>query len=333
MLSKADYLAQAARRFGGTNPEQMNVAHWLEMVRTGETAYAAACHYLGDDASDRPEPGWCFDRFGMTRTRLPDGRIVCVAGEHEDYYDPDFCIYNDVVVIAADGEVSVLGYPEDVLPPTDFHTATLIGTRLILIGRLGYQGRRAFGQTPVFELDLESFAIRPLDTVGDAPGWIHRHLACLEAGAGTIRAVGGAVAIPMEDARKQYPRNDKVYRLDPQTLRWTVHEEPWRAMPVPNVVWPDGWRPIGSPDAARDLADALARSVGPDHLLFTDEYEPVAEAMNAALLRSRAEPDVWIVSEGATYCGRAREPLKYETYYGVAAWQEAAAARGKWWWH
>jgi hypothetical protein len=169
MVSKQSYLAQCARRFGRANPERMNVEHWVEMVRTGEGAYVAAMRHLGDDASKHPEPGWCFERFGMTRTRLPDGRVVCVAGEHEDHYDPDFCIYNDVVVIAPDGAVSILGYPEDVFPPTDFHTATLVGKRIILIGSLGYYGRRAFGHTPLYELDLKSFSIRPLEASGDGP--------------------------------------------------------------------------------------------------------------------------------------------------------------------
>lgn len=40
-------------------------------------------------------PVWCFNRFGATRTKLPDGRTVCIGGEHEDFYDPDFYIYND----------------------------------------------------------------------------------------------------------------------------------------------------------------------------------------------------------------------------------------------
>ncbi len=54
-------------------------------------------------------PVWTFDRMGQTRTELPDGRLVCVAGEHEDYYDPDFHIYNDVVVFAPGGGVEVYG--------------------------------------------------------------------------------------------------------------------------------------------------------------------------------------------------------------------------------
>ena len=36
---------------------------------------------------------------GRSTVWLPDGRVVLIAGEHEDSYDPDFCIYNDVVVI------------------------------------------------------------------------------------------------------------------------------------------------------------------------------------------------------------------------------------------
>ena len=43
-------------------------------------------------------PVWCFSRFGTSLTELPDGRFVQIGGEHEDFYDPDFCIYNDVTV-------------------------------------------------------------------------------------------------------------------------------------------------------------------------------------------------------------------------------------------
>jgi hypothetical protein len=45
------------------------------------------------------EPGFTFYRVGRTETKLPDGRIVYIGGEHEDYPFPDFFIYNDVVVI------------------------------------------------------------------------------------------------------------------------------------------------------------------------------------------------------------------------------------------
>jgi hypothetical protein len=42
------------------------------------------------------------------------------GGEHEDFYDPDFCIYNDVFVHERDGSVAIYGYPESVFPPTDY---------------------------------------------------------------------------------------------------------------------------------------------------------------------------------------------------------------------
>ncbi|MEL7089634.1 MAG: hypothetical protein AAGL98_14530, partial [Planctomycetota bacterium] len=120
-------------------------------------------------------PFWSWERFGQTRTVLDDGRIVCVGGEHEDWYDPDFCIYNDVVVLHPDGRHDIYIYSPNVFPPTDFHSATRIGDRIIIIGCLGYVDLRQPGHTPVFELDIETFAITPLTTTGVQPGWLHRH--------------------------------------------------------------------------------------------------------------------------------------------------------------
>ena len=94
-------------------------------------------------------PGRCFDRFGQSSNQLPDGRVVCIAGEHEDSYDPDFYIYNDVVIQQPDGRIDIFGYPREVFPPTDFHTATLVGNRIVLIGSLGYPDERRPGETPV----------------------------------------------------------------------------------------------------------------------------------------------------------------------------------------
>jgi len=80
--------------------------------------------------------------------------LVTIGGEYEYWYDPDFCIYNDVVVIDLDGYVQIFGYPRDILPPTDYHTADLCGDRIIVIGRLGYQDDRTTGTTPVMAVDL-----------------------------------------------------------------------------------------------------------------------------------------------------------------------------------
>ena len=124
-------------------------------------------------------PGWCFDRFGQSSTLLKDGSVVLIAGEHEDHYDPDFYIYNDVVVQHSDGKVDIFGYPKEIFPPTDFHSATLSGDQIILIGSLGYPKERAPKITPVVALDLNTYAISKIVTSGSAPGWIHKHKAIL----------------------------------------------------------------------------------------------------------------------------------------------------------
>ncbi len=54
-----------------------------------------------------------------------------------------------------------------------------MGRFIYIIGRLGYQGTREFGTTPVYRLDTETFAIEPVETTGTPPGWIHRHRAKL----------------------------------------------------------------------------------------------------------------------------------------------------------
>ena len=108
-------------------------------------AWSAGQHYA--DVKVR-SPVWCAQRFGQSITFLEDGRVVQVGGEHEDSYDPDFCIYNDVFVHEGEA-IRIHGYPEDVFPPTDFHTATLLGREIVLIGSLGYVGTRKLGVTPV----------------------------------------------------------------------------------------------------------------------------------------------------------------------------------------
>ncbi|MDO5769545.1 MAG: hypothetical protein Q4P13_08575, partial [Psychrobacter sp.] len=77
--------------------------------------------------TDNPRPWWSQQRMGQTVTKLEDGRTLYIGGEYEDYYDPDFYIYNDVIVRHPDGHIEIYGYPRAVFPPTDFHTATLVG--------------------------------------------------------------------------------------------------------------------------------------------------------------------------------------------------------------
>ena len=82
---------------GTANPSIMNNPFWLLQVGIEGTPGWNAREYFGngeDPWLDGNHPIWCFDRFGATNTRLPDGRLVCIGGEHGDCEDPDFCIYN-----------------------------------------------------------------------------------------------------------------------------------------------------------------------------------------------------------------------------------------------
>ncbi len=191
--SAADFVKYRVRRFGAANPEVMNNPFWEGMIRSGLDAYQAAVHIQNERRFEAIfDPIWCAKRFGQSLTFLPDGRIVQIAGEHEDHYDPDFCIYNDVFVHHLDGSVTLYGYPEAVFPPTDFHTATLIGKHIYVIGSLGYQGTRIYGETPVYRLDTETLQMEAVKTTGDNPGWIYEHQAVL-LGAHEIQISGGKV--------------------------------------------------------------------------------------------------------------------------------------------
>ncbi len=184
-VSRDQFVEWRSPRLGRANPEPMDNPVWVWLIRTGINAWLATEAYDGPSAMDAG-PGWCFDRYGQSSTELPDGRVVLIAGEHEDGYDPDFFIYNDVVVRHPNGGIDIYGYPRETFPPTDFHSATLAGDRIILLGSLGYADQRRPGETQVMVLDLSSFAIKAVTTKGIPPGWIHNHTAELDEDSGSI---------------------------------------------------------------------------------------------------------------------------------------------------
>lgn len=216
-LSQEQYILGRYRRFGQTNPEVMDIEFWKMMIRCGHPAYYAQAQF--PDIENSEGPVWCYYRFGRTITELPDGRVVEIGGEHEDYYDPDFCIYNDVVIYQGDGTFEILGYPQAVFPPTDFHTATLAGEYIYIIGNLGYTEARAEQETPVYRLHCQTFAIEKVETTGDKPGWISRHKAFYQ-DPSQIYITGGQVFMKKGDKNK-YVENRTDYVLNLTELRWT----------------------------------------------------------------------------------------------------------------
>ncbi|AFY44000.1 ankyrin repeat domain-containing protein [Nostoc sp. PCC 7107] len=217
-VTPEQYFTGKHPRFGKTNPELMEIPFWQAMICEGCSAYAAKNFF--DDTENCQDKVWCYDRFGRTITQLPDGRIVEIAGEHEDYYDPDFCIYNDVVVYQGDGNFQIFGYPQDVFLPTDFHSATLVGEYIYIIGSLGYFGTRIYHETPVYRLHIHTFIIEKVETSGYKPGWISEHKAYYQK-PDKIHITGGKLCVINDEKIEDYIDNSVDYILDLIDLTWS----------------------------------------------------------------------------------------------------------------
>lgn len=212
------FLEWRSPRLGKTNPSVLTNPVWEWLIRTRMNAYQATQLFGGPSALEAG-PGWCFDRFGQTTTVLANGQEVLVAGEHEDYYDPDFFIYNDVVVRVPDGEVAIYGYSKEVFPSTDFHTATLLPGSIVLIGSLGYPNERLNKtETQVLQLMLDSFAIHKINALGASPGWIHGHSAVLSDDGQSITVSGGM--IDTGSAQRRLKENFDEWVLDLRNWTW-----------------------------------------------------------------------------------------------------------------
>lgn len=278
-LTPQEFAAWRSPRTVDANPTRLDNALWHWLVRTRWSAFAANERF-GGPSPFGAGPMWCFDRFGASRTTLADGRVVHIGGEHEDFYDPDFCIYNDVTVVGPDGSIAICGYPAEAFPPTDFHSATLLadGT-IVVIGRLGYPQERVVGETPVYRLALDSMRMARVATHGDAPGWIHGHSAELSRSGDSIIVKGGEVwrgqqrsmaenfdtwALHLADGRwtRQTALNWQTWtmlRLDRKRNRlWDTRQELWRRQ-HPSAGLESCWRFDDQPDF-----EALAALYSPD---------------------------------------------------------------------
>jgi hypothetical protein len=242
-IDAALFAKERRPRFGIANPERMRQEFWEWMVRgddmetPGQEGGLASVGLMLRDGKlksgfgpyrardlfkvplNREDgPIWTFERMGATCCTLADGRILCLGGEHEDFYDPDFCIYNDLVVFEPSGEIEIYGYPEQVFPPTDFHTATLVNDSIIVIGRLGYQNARQPGHTPVYSLDVASYRITEMQTTGENPGWIFEHDAIL--GTDGIISVRGGRNIIVQGDKQKFKRTIEEFALDLSSWTW-----------------------------------------------------------------------------------------------------------------
>lgn len=214
---RAAYEADCTPRPGLDNPEPAAGDFLAAMIRSGANAWQARQEF-GDQ--DLTRPVWCYQRFGHTLTRLPDGRYVGIGGEHEDYYDPDFCIYNDVVIHDGHGGSVLYRYPGAAFPPTDYHTATWVDDAIVIIGCLGYPEQRVSGHTPVHRLDLRTMSMERLEAHGPGPGWISRHRADLDSASGGIVIHGGDVWEVSSDGPPGIKPNPERFRLNLERVQW-----------------------------------------------------------------------------------------------------------------
>lgn len=219
-VDKKEYLNQKHRSFGNSNPQICKNSFWYDMVRCNAGAWKARRQF-DDTAASSDDPVWCYERYGMSLTAIGRGEFIEIAGEHEDSYDPDFCIYNEIFHHKGQGEFTIYQYPKDIFPPTDFHTATLVNGYIYIIGNLGYPDERAYGTTPVFRLEINSFKIEKIETFGEYPGWIYNHSTALE-GQSTIRVQGGEI-LERNAENETHKLNEFDFELDLNTLRWTKH--------------------------------------------------------------------------------------------------------------
>jgi hypothetical protein len=112
--------------------------------------------------------------------------------------------------------ITVYGYPVEVFPPIDFHTATYFRNPttqdeyIYIIGGLGYVGSTSREQTNVYRLHLSTFSMELLETSGMKPmGPTHQHTAVLVGDGDETQA---AVSILTKDG--------KTFSLLLKTLEW-----------------------------------------------------------------------------------------------------------------
>jgi len=213
------YLKWRYARYGKETVEKVDSFVWEWLIRTRVSGYIS--RVVWGFGEEYPEAaGWSFSRFGQSKTVLPDGRVVYIAGEHEDAYDEDFFIYNDVVVIHPNEKIDIYTYSKDVFPPTDFHSATLIGDKIVIVGRLGYD--KELTETPVYQLDINDFTIQSVQTLGASPSRLHEHDAQLSEDGKRIRFFGGKIRVPPDRTPIE---NIDDWELDVLNWRWNCRKK------------------------------------------------------------------------------------------------------------
>ena len=226
-FTKEEFLLWREPRLGKDNPTKLNSLVWEYGVCSYESAYGLNKKF---NYSSTKSATWCFSRIGKTVTLLADGREIHIAGEHEDFYDSDFYIYNDVIVIEPDDSIIFYNYPKDVFLPTDFHSATLIEDIIVIIGNISYPEYREIGVTQIYQLDIDSFKITKIESIGNNPKWISRHKAILSEDKKSIKIIGGQIDV---GGNRSLIENIDEWELNVKTWEWRqLTDKQWKRFEI-----------------------------------------------------------------------------------------------------
>ncbi|KZR86448.1 hypothetical protein MITS9508_02670 [Synechococcus sp. MIT S9508] len=214
------FLQWRSPRPGRSNPENLTNQFWVYAIRHGGSSWGLSQDF---GVLDEFQAGPCFSfqRYGQAKVILEDGRRVLIGGAHEDFYDPGFWIYNDVVVIE-DDKVTIYGYPLKTFPPTDYASATLVGNEIWIIGNLGYREHRDEAPTKVFILNTNDWSIRVAECHGNSPGSIWSHCAELSSDGKQLLISSGECHCKLVGLPDQSLINPSLYVLNLENFSWTM---------------------------------------------------------------------------------------------------------------
>jgi len=308
-ITKELFAEWRSPRRGTSQAERMDNPVWQWMLEGDIGTYLVTEHFKLGSAMDLG-PGWCSQRYGQSETTLPDGRVLLIAGEHEDHYDPDFFIYNDVIVKNPDGSVYFYSYPEADFPPTDFHSATLLEEEILLIGNLGYPEDRRPEETLVQKLSLKDFHIKEIKTSGECPGWISDHQASLVPAKGKVVITGGQVF--GEDG--SLLENIDDWSLDLATWKWTrLTKRKWTRVEFAKE--DGGWLNLFEMRGAQQMKDAgedLQKMAEETRALFVEGGVEDDELLDELSGMGESSSQFSLPDDPALFASLYRPPLEFE---------------------
>ena len=273
LLSPKSLLSQPTQ-----NPTHLTNPYWQWIVRHDISAYDLELFA----PTKATAPLWSMDRMGQSSTLLPDGRVILIGGEFEDGHDPMFWIYNDVIVKHPDGNIEIFGYPRHIFAPTDFHTATLVGDTIWIIGSLGYLEDIDHTQTSIYRLNIHSYKIEKVAT-RNSIGWLHDHSATLKDNQIIIK--GGSIVgdgLPMRE-------NFDEWALNLKTLIWkNLTKKHWQVFMVQrkngDLLHLDEYKTLidennKASDSYQSAFEKIRQDTGknPDLVVFTQLFSPPIE--------------------------------------------------------